>query len=66
MGKGKKTIKHAVRLRHLKNLKQFYIGQFELRLDEADLSCLKSEVEDLMLIESTMPPRSCFTMQPVY
>ncbi len=37
-------------MRYAKNLKQFYIGQFELRLDEADLSNLKNEVENRMLI----------------
>ncbi len=34
----------------MKNLRQFYIGQFELRVDEADLSWLKKDIEDRMLI----------------
>ncbi len=37
-------------MRYAKNLKQIYIGQFELGLDEGDLSYLENEVEDRMLI----------------
>ena len=30
--------KFAAKFKYSKNLKQFYIGEFELRLDEADMS----------------------------
>ncbi len=36
----------------MKNLKQFNIGQFELRIDETDIKWLKDEVEDNMLIRN--------------
>ena len=42
--------KFATKFKYSKNLQQFYIGEFELRLDEADLSYLKNDVEDRMLI----------------
>ena len=38
--------------RHMKNLKQFYIGQFELIIDDADVKWLKEELEDKMLIRN--------------
>ena len=37
-------------MRYAKNLKQFYIGSFELKIDDTDLKWLKNEIEDRMLI----------------
>jgi hypothetical protein len=34
----------------MKNLRQFYIGQFEVRVDDADLQWLKNDIEDRMLM----------------
>ncbi len=41
-------------LRHMNKLRQFHIGQFELGVDGADLSCLKNNVEDRMPLTKTM------------
>ena len=48
----------------MKNLKQFYIGQFELRIDETDLKWLKTEVEDIMLIRNDELTKKPFTKRP--
>ena len=40
----------ASKLRYAKNLKQFYIGSFELKIDDTDKKWLKNEIEDRMLI----------------
>ena len=55
----KKTITPS-KDKHLKNLKQFYIGQFELKVDETDLKWLKDEVEDQMLIRNDELTRKTF------
>ena len=49
-GRNAKTEVRHSKLRHVKDLRQFYIGEFELRLDGADLSWQKNDVEDSMLI----------------
>ncbi len=53
-GRGHNIKREAVHIknRHLKSLKHFYIGQFELRIDESDLKWLKDEIEDHMLIRN--------------
>ena len=40
----------ASKLRYAQNLKQFYIGSFELKIDDTDVKWLKKEIEDRMLI----------------
>ena len=42
------------------NLKQFYIGQLELRIGESDLNWLKEEVEDQMLIRNDELTKTTF------
>ena len=37
-------------LKYAKNLKQFFIGTFELTIDDTDRKWLKDEIEDRMLI----------------
>jgi len=62
--KQKAQIRHhaskvPLKFKYSKNLKQFYIGQFELRLDEADLSFLR-DVENQMLIRKDDATKKLF------
>ncbi len=59
-GKGERTAPNVVRLRHLSNLKQFCVGEFDPRLVEADLAWLESAVEDLMLLRNDGATKKLF------
>ena len=59
----KKTITPS-KDKHMKNLKQFYIGQFELNVDDTDLKWLKEEVEDQILIRNDELTRKTFFTKP--